>query len=82
MRPNLCCGRDRLDHRSLPCLHGAPILHRLNGSLLRAAIVGGDARAPGEALMELNDKAPYRHWHRLARFSRAKRFMLSKRILS
>ena len=52
MRPDLCCGRDRLDHRGLPCLHGAAILHRLYGSLLRAAVVGGDARASGETVMD------------------------------
>jgi hypothetical protein len=36
-------------------MHGAAILHRIYGSLLRTAIVGSDARSPREALME--DKA-------------------------
>src|ERR1700733_12440166 len=48
MRPDLCCGRDRLDHRGLPCLHGAALLHRLYGGPLRPALQGSDARAPAE----------------------------------
>jgi hypothetical protein len=33
-------------------VHGAALLHRLNGSLLRTAIVGSDARPPRKALID------------------------------
>jgi hypothetical protein len=55
MRPDLCRGRDRLGHCGLPDVHGADVIHRFNGSLSQPALMGSDARAPREALME--DKA-------------------------
>jgi hypothetical protein len=42
----------RLGHCRLPYLHGAAVLHRLYGSLSRPAILGSDACAPGETVMD------------------------------
>ena len=52
MHPDLSGGSDRLGHCRLPYLHGAAVLHRLYGSLSRPAILGRDARASGETVMD------------------------------
>jgi hypothetical protein len=52
MYPDLSRRPHRLDHRGLPYVHGAPILHRLNRSLLRSALLGSDPRASGETVMD------------------------------
>jgi hypothetical protein len=63
LHSNLRRGHDRLGHCGLSQMLGAAVLHRLYGSLSRSAILGSDARAPRETLMDSNDKPPYRHWH-------------------
>ena len=48
---------------SLPRLSGAPVLHRLDGSVHGIAVMGGHARVTGASVNDSNDKPPYRHWH-------------------
>jgi hypothetical protein len=52
MHPDLSGNSERLRHCGLPCLHGAAVLHRLDGSLSRPAVLGSDACAPGETVMD------------------------------
>jgi hypothetical protein len=52
MYPDLRSSRDRLGHRVLPYVHGAAFIHRVYGSLAGPAVLGSDARAAGETVME------------------------------
>jgi hypothetical protein len=56
-------GSYRIHHRPLPCLSGAPVLHRSDGSLHRIAVLGSHARVTGATVKDSNDKPPYRHCH-------------------
>jgi hypothetical protein len=52
MHPDIRGGSDRLGHCGLPCLHGAGGPTSSLRSLSRPAILGSDACAPGETVMD------------------------------
>jgi hypothetical protein len=56
-------GSYRIRHRPLPCLFGAPVLHRFDGSVHGIAVMGRHAHVAGAPVKDSNDKPPYRHWH-------------------
>jgi hypothetical protein len=62
LRSDFSGGTDWLRHCPLPDLHGATLLHRLHRSVPGATELGDHADFTAQALMEMNDKPPYR-WH-------------------
>jgi hypothetical protein len=52
MHPGLGRGHDRLRHCGLSCLLGTAVLHRFYGGLPRPAVLGSNARASEEIVME------------------------------
>jgi hypothetical protein len=49
--------------QTMPRLSGAPVLHRLDGSVHGIAVMGSPARVTGATVKDSNDKPPYRLWH-------------------
>ena len=44
-------------------MSGAAILHRLDRSVPRPAVLGSHAELAGAKMTDKNDTPPYRHWH-------------------